>query len=236
MKEQLRIRAAVCSKQEEALHRLTFENHSLVQQIIQLQHTHLQPTQPNQPTQPASHHLSAAAATATAYSISARAAMGVRDKSGGVVSSHSFRLSRRLPDACPSLVSSSHLSLCLSLPASTPTRPTRRPSVLQRWVGARHGSRTTLTSIPAAAMACTRMRGRVRSRCQRAGRSVASTIGPLGPPCCCSQRCMLSRLWTSIRSRRVRSGRWGHWRLTQSHRKLSSPPRLSRPALACSHN
>ena len=87
IKEQLRIRAAVCSKQEEALHRLTFENHSLVQQIIQiqqqLQQQHSQqPTHPARPVQPSSHHLSAA--SHTSQSGSARHAVNMRDKSGGL--------------------------------------------------------------------------------------------------------------------------------------------------------
>ena len=84
IREQLRIRAAVCTRQEEALHRLTFENHSLVQQIIQLQHQ-LQSQQSQQQThparfaQPSSHHLPAA--NSTQQTVFARPAVGVREKS-----------------------------------------------------------------------------------------------------------------------------------------------------------
>ena len=83
VREQLRIRAAVCAKQEEALHRLTFENHSLVQQIVHMQLAQQQQQQPAHPTrtvQPSSHHLPAAAAVP--QSVTPRAA--VRDKSGGM--------------------------------------------------------------------------------------------------------------------------------------------------------
>ena len=82
IREQLRIRATVCSRQEEALHRLTFENHSLVQQIIQLQQQLPQqlPTHPAKPTQPSSHHLPAAALTE--QPVTSRHAAAIRDRSG----------------------------------------------------------------------------------------------------------------------------------------------------------
>ena len=89
IREQLRIRALVCSKQEEALHRLTFENHSLVQQIIQLQqqlhshshsHSQQQPSHPARAMQPSSHHLPAASPALPSSTVHPAAA--VRDKSG----------------------------------------------------------------------------------------------------------------------------------------------------------
>ena len=88
IREQLRIRAAVCTKQEEALHRLTFENHSLVQHIIQLQHQlqhtqqSQQPTHPTRPVQTSSHHLPAA--TSTQQSSTTRRLLGARDRGGGL--------------------------------------------------------------------------------------------------------------------------------------------------------
>ena len=50
IRAQLELRAQVCSRQEEALHRLTFENRSLIQQLIDLQQQ-----QPS--SSPSSHHL-----------------------------------------------------------------------------------------------------------------------------------------------------------------------------------
>ena len=65
LRAQVALRTRVCTQQEEALHRLTFENRSLIDQLLHLQQQQ-QADPPHKHEQPSSHHLPPAASLAVA--------------------------------------------------------------------------------------------------------------------------------------------------------------------------